>query len=220
MVEAVIFDVDGTIVDSVDLHARSWPEAFKRFGKGVALDAVGRQIGKGADQLMPVFLSRQELDDFGEKLDRYRGEIFKQNYLPQVRGFPEVRELFLRIRQDGKRIALASSAKADELASYKKIARVEDLIDAETSSEDADRSKPHADIFEAVLEKLREVGAEQAMVVGDTPYDAEAAARAHLKTVGVTCGGWEENELRRAGCIAVYRNPADLLDHYAESPLR
>jgi len=220
MVQAVIFDVDGTIVDSVDLHARSWQEAFQQFGKDVEFKAVRRQIGKGVDQLMPVFLSRRELDEFGEKLDRYRGEIFKKNYLPQVRGWPAVRELFLRIRQDGKRIALASSAKAEELASYKIIARIEDLIDAETSSNDAERSKPHADIFEAVLEKLPGVEAKDAIVVGDTPHDAEAAARARLKIVGVTCGGWKENELRQAGCIAVYNDPADLLDHYAESPLK
>jgi HAD superfamily hydrolase (TIGR01509 family) len=139
--------------------------------------------------------------------------------MPRVEAFPKVRELFERIRQDGKRIALASSAKEDELATYKKIARIDDLLDAETSSDDAERSKPHADIFEAALENLGRIAAREVIVVGDTPYDVEAAAKIHLATVGLLCGGWQEKELRQAGCVAVYRDPADLLDHYAESPL-
>jgi HAD superfamily hydrolase (TIGR01509 family) len=219
MIKAVVFDVDGTIVDSVDLHAEAWQEAFKRFGKEVELQAVRRQIGKGADQLLPVFFSKRELDEFGAVLDKYRSALFKKKYMPRVEAFPKVRELFERIRQDGKRIALASSAKEDELATYKKIARIDDLLDAETSSDDAERSKPHADIFEAALEKLAEIAAREAIVVGDTPYDVEAAAKIHLATVGLLCGGWQEKELRQAGCAAVYRDPADLLDHYAESPL-
>jgi HAD superfamily hydrolase (TIGR01549 family) len=219
MIKAVVFDVDGTIVDSVDLHAQAWQEAFKKFGKEVELEAVRRQIGKGADQLLPVFFSKRELDEFGAKLDEYRGALFKKKYMPRVEAFPKVRDLFERIRQDGKRIALASSAKEDELATYKKIARIEDLLEAETSSDDAERSKPHADIFAAALEKLAGITAKETIVVGDTPYDAEAAAKAHLTTVGLLCGGWREKELRQAGCVAVYRDPADLLDHYAESPL-
>jgi beta-phosphoglucomutase-like phosphatase (HAD superfamily) len=116
MIEAVVFDVDGTIVDSVDLHAEAWQEAFKKFGKEVDLQAVRRQIGKGADQLLPVFFSKRELDEFGAILDKYRGALFKKKYMPRVEAFPKVRELFERIRQGGKRIALASSAKEDELA--------------------------------------------------------------------------------------------------------
>jgi HAD superfamily hydrolase (TIGR01549 family) len=219
MIKAVVFDVDGTIVDSVDLHAQAWQEAFKKFGKEVDLNAVRRQIGKGADQLLPVFFSKRELDEFGANLDEYRGALFKKKYMPRVEAFPKVRDLFERIRQDGKRIALASSAKEDELATYKKIARIEDLLEAETSSDDAERSKPHADIFEAALEKLAGITAKETIVVGDTPYDAEAAAKVQLMTVGLLGGGWQEKELRQAGCVAVYRDPADLLDHYAESPI-
>ena len=219
MIKAVVFDVDGTIVDSVDLHAEAWQEAFKKFGKEVDLEALRRQIGKGADQLLPVFFSKRELDEFGAILDKYRGALFKKQYMPRVVAFPKVRELFERIRHGGKRIALASSAKEDELASYKKIARIDDLVDAETSSDDAERSKPHADIFQAALKKLAGIAAKEVMVVGDTPYDVEAAAKVNLTTVGLLCGGWQETELRQAGCVVVYRDPADLLDHYAESPL-
>jgi phosphoglycolate phosphatase-like HAD superfamily hydrolase len=136
-----------------------------------------------------------------------------------VKPFPKVRELFQRIKQDNKRIALASSAKADELDIYIKITRVEDLIESETSSRDALESKPYPDIFEAALQQLPRIGLDKVIVVGDTPYDAEAAAGANLQTVGLLCGGWKEPALRRAGCIAVYKNPADLLAHYRESPL-
>ncbi len=120
---------------------------------------------------------------------------------------------------DGKQIALASSAKDEELQQYKKAARIDDLIDTETSSDDAEKSKPHPDIFEAALQRLGNIGPEHVVVVGDTPYDAEAASKAGLRTIGVLCGGWPEADLRRAGCIAVFRDPADLLAQYHRSPL-
>ena len=219
MIKAVVFDVDGTIVDSVDLHAEAWQEAFKKFGKEVDLEAVRRQIGKGADQLLPVFFSPVELAQFGKELEEYRSNLYKKEYLPHVKAFPKVRDLFERIRQAGKQIVLASSAKGDELNTYKKLARIEDLTEAETSSEDAEKSKPHPDIFEAALSELGDVARNRVVVVGDTPYDAQAAAKADLHTIGLLCGGWNENDLRGAGCIAIYRDPAELLARYGESPI-
>lgn len=219
MINAVIFDVDGTLVDSVDLHAESWRVAFKRFGKIVSFPEIRRQIGKGADQLLPVFWSPGELKKFGKELEEYRSELFKKQYLPHVKAFPQVRQLFERIRQDRKCIALASSAKGDELDSYKKIARIDDLIKAETSSNSAEKSKPYPDIFDAALEELDEVTPDRVLVVGDTPYDVEAAAKAKLRTIGLLCGGWNNSVLREAGCIAIYQDAADLLAHYEESPI-
>lgn len=219
MIKAVIFDIDGTLVDSVDLHARAWQETFAHFGKEIPYEKVRHQIGKGGDQLMPVFFSKEELDESGEEMEEYRSELYKRSYLPKVRAFPRVRELFLRIRDDGKRIALASSAKEDELGVYKKIANIEDLVEEETSADDADKSKPHPDIFEAALERLGDIKPNEAIVVGDTPYDAEAAGKLNLRTIGVLCGGFPEPELRAAGCISIYKEPADLLSRYAESPI-
>ena len=219
MIKAVIFDVDGTLVDSVDLHARAWQEAFEHFGKKVPFEKVRYQIGKGGDQLMPVFFSEEELAEFGEELEKYRGDLYKREYLPRVAGFPEVRQLFERIRQDGLRIALASSAKEDELGAYKKIARIEDLVEEETSADDAEKSKPHPDIFEAALSQLGDVTPSEAIVVGDTPYDAEAAGKAGLVTIGFLSGGFPEEGLRAAGCVRIYRDAADLLAHYDTSPL-
>ncbi|MGN6719386.1 MAG: HAD family hydrolase [Candidatus Binatia bacterium] len=219
MTEAVIFDIDGTLVESVDLHAEAWRVAFKEFGKDVDFHAVRSQIGKGADQLLPVFLSSAELAQFGKALEDYRGDLYKRDYLPRVKAFPKVRELFQRIQQDGKRIALASSAKGDELKIYKAIAQIEDLIHAETSSDNAEKSKPHPDIFDAALGELGDVLRSHVVVVGDTPYDAQAASKARLQTIGMLSGGWQEKNLREAGCIAIYRDPADLLASYENSPV-
>jgi len=219
MITAIIFDIDGTLIDSVDLHAEAWRVSLARFGKKVTFEEVRRQIGKGGDQLMPVFLSPKELAKFGEELEQLRGDLFKKEFLPRVKAFPDVRQLFQRIRQDDKRIALASSAKGDELKTYKSIAGIDDLIEAETSSDDAARSKPYPDIFQAALAELGDVRADNVIVVGDTIYDAEAAGKAHMRTIGVMCGGWSEEDLRRAGCIAIYRDPADLLNGYDASPI-
>jgi HAD superfamily hydrolase (TIGR01509 family) len=217
-VRAAIFDMDGTLIDSVDQHALAWQDVFREFGHEIPYKKIRDQIGKGSDQFLPVFLSRTEVHESGERIADRRTEIFMQTYLPQVKPFPKVRELFERLIADGVRVALASSAKSDELETFKKIAGIEDLVPVETSSDDAERSKPFPDIFEAALRKLHDVKAHDAIALGDTPYDAQAAAKAGIRTIGFLCGGWPEEELRRAGCFAIYRDPAHLLANYDTSP--
>lgn len=219
MPKAVIFDVDGTLIDSVLLHAQAWADTFRRYGLDVPVEDVRQQIGKGGDQLMPVFLDQETIDSKGEEIEQFRSDLFKERYLPQVRGLPGVRELFQRLRSQGTRIALGSSCKSDELDGYMKLAGVADLVQVKTTSDDAERSKPFPDIFQAALDKLGDVNAGDAVVVGDSPYDAEAAGTAGVRTVGLLTGGFAEDELRRAGCIAVYRDPADLLENFEASPL-
>jgi len=216
MPNTVIFDVDGTLVDSVDLHARSWQDAFRDFGHDIDARVIRGHIGKGRDQLMPVFLSKDDLDRQGEAIAAHRSALFRERYLPRVTAFPDVRDLFLRLRQDGRTIALASSAKDEELEKYKRIARIDDLPVIQTSSEDVEKSKPHPDIFHAALARSGGIEPRDAIVVGDTPYDAEAAGKAGLRAIGVLCGGFAEHDLRQAGCVAIYRDPADLLSRYAE----
>jgi HAD superfamily hydrolase (TIGR01509 family) len=211
MIKAVIFDIDGTLVDSVDLHAECWREALAHFGVDVPFERVRSQIGKGGDQLLPMFLSAEQLATLGEKIERYRSERFKRDYLPNIRPFPKVRELFQRIKGEGVRIALASSAKGDEVGHYKRIANIEDLIDAEVSGDDVAHSKPCPDIYQVALSRLNPLTAAEVLAVGDSPYDAEAAKKVGIKTIGVLCGGFPERDLRLAGCIAIYRDPADLL---------
>jgi HAD superfamily hydrolase (TIGR01549 family) len=218
MAKALIFDVDGTLVDTVDLHARAWVEAFRRFGRHVALHDMRRQIGRGADQLIPVFLPDEEVKRIGEDLDEWHGRLYRQRYMPTARAFPMVREVFEMAKRSGQKTALASSGKREELERYKRLAQIEDLVDVETSSDDADRSKPFPDIFAAVLRKLVPIQPADAIVIGDTPYDAEAAGKLGLRTIGLRCGCFTGEELRQAGCVAIYDDVADLLKHYYESP--
>ncbi|WP_375454222.1 HAD family hydrolase [uncultured Methylobacterium sp.] len=217
--KAVIFDIDGTLLDSVDLHAAAWVEAFRHFGIETDGRTVRSQIGKGSDELMPVFLSETQIREQGEAIAAYRSDLFKERYLDRVKPFPGVRALFERLRADGTTIALASSGKRAEVERYQEILGIADLVDVATSADDAERSKPHPDIFQAALKRLPGIAREAVVVVGDTPYDAEAASKAGLATVGVLCGGFPEADLSAAGCIAIYRDPQDLLEGYASSPL-
>jgi HAD superfamily hydrolase (TIGR01509 family) len=218
-IKAVLFDVDGTLIDSVDAHARAWQAVLARHGYDIPFERVRRQIGKGSDHLLAALLPKDVVERLGEPIDRERAELFKREYLPQVRPFPGVRALFERIKADGRRIALATSAKWDELEVYKRIARIEDLVDVQTSSDDVEHSKPDPDIFRAALAKLKDVAPEEAIAVGDTPYDAEAAGKVGVRTIGLLCGGFPAAELEAAGCIALYQDPADLLKNYDRSPL-
>jgi HAD superfamily hydrolase (TIGR01509 family) len=219
VIKAVIFDVDGTLVDSNLQHVEAWREAFAHYGKELSAEEVHAQIGKGGDQLMPVFLSRHEIERFGADLERLRLEIFTRDYLPNAEPFPKVRELFERLRGDGVRIALATSAKETEIEHHQKTLGIEDLVDVATSKDDAEHSKPCPDIFETALARLDGVEPSDAIVVGDTPYDAQAATRCGLRTIGLLSGGFDEQVLRDAGCVAIYRDIADLLANYEESPL-
>ena len=219
MPRAVIFDVDGTLVDSVDLHARAWQDAFQLFGKNVPFADIRFQIGKGGDQLMPVFFPKDELQRFGEEMQQARGRIFRERYLGKVRPFPKVRELFERIKRDGRQVALASSAEKQEFEANLKLLGIGDLVDAATSSHDAERSKPFPDIFAAALAKLDGIRAAEAVAVGDTHYDAEAAGQIGLRTIGVLCGGFPEEDLREAGCVQIWKDPADMLENYERTAL-
>ena len=209
----LLFDIDGTLVDSNESHVESWDRAFRHFGKQFSKEELRAHIGKGSDQYIPEFLSPEEIERFGKQLDEYRSELFKKEYLPRVRPFPGVRELFQRIRDDDTKIVLASSGKKDDTEYYIELLKIDSLIEGYTSGDDADRSKPAPDIFSAALKKAK-ASAGEAITVGDTRFDIEAAAKVNLKTIALTCGGTAENVLRQAGAIAIYRDPADLLAHY------
>src|ERR1700730_7131241 len=139
---AAIFDVDGTLLDSVDLHALAWHEAMVKFGHDVSFEQARSQIGKGGDKLIPEFLSEDAQRDHGKELEEWRGKRFKSEYLPLVRPFSAVPELLRRVRGARLKVAIASSAKEDELDRYLDIARITDLVDLTTSSDDVEESKP------------------------------------------------------------------------------
>lgn len=219
MIRAAIFDLDGTLVDSNELHVLAWQETFRHFGKEIPVERLREQIGKGGDQYLPVFLTEQEMREFGKEVDAYRGEVFKKKYLSQVRPFPRVRELFERLRGDGKKIALASSGKEDEVEHYKKLLGIEKLVDSMTTADQVAHSKPKADVFIAALRTLGNLQPQDAIAIGDTPYDVEAAKKIDLPIIGVLCGGFSETALRDEGALAIFRDPADLLERYYQSPL-
>lgn len=215
MAAGMIFDVDGTLVDSVDLHARAWRDAFAHYGFQFEEKSIREQIGKGGDQLLPVFLSPSDIERIGKEMEEFRGKLFRDTYMEQVKPFAHVRTLIQRLLNDGVKVALASSAKQSELDDYKKIAGIDDLIKTETTSDDAEKSKPHPDIFAAAMERLEGIDPADVLVIGDTPYDAEAAIKAGLEPVGFLCGGWTEDALRGAGCTSIYRDPEAFLEAYA-----
>lgn len=216
MIEAVLCDIDGTLVQSNWLHASAWKDAFAQIDIGVSQEDVRRQIGKGGDELIPVFVPWWKREAVEQPLKRYREFLFREQYLSQVKAFPKVRELLQHMKQAGIKVSLASSAHQKDLEDYKRTTNIEDLVEESSSSDDASRSKPHPDIFEATLKKLG-VQPKNALALGDTPYDAEAAGKANVWTVGVTTGGWSESELLAAGCIEVYQDVAELLENFERS---
>jgi HAD superfamily hydrolase (TIGR01509 family) len=218
MIEALLSDIDGTLVESNWLHAAAWRDALAVIDIPLEIDDVRRQIGKGGDELIPVFVPWWKRPMVEQPLEAYRKFIFHQDYLPLVQPFPKVRELFLHLKQSGIRAALASSANKDDLDIYKKIANIADVIDESTSADDTDRSKPHPDVFTATLKKLR-AKPSNVLALGDTPYDAEAAGRAGIRTIGVTTGGWSRRELLDAGCFEGYKDVAELLERFDHSAL-
>ena len=218
MVKAILCDIDGTLVESNWLHAEAWQVALGAVGVHVELEEVRRQIGKGGDELVPVFVPWWKQKHVQEPMEQLRKHVFQHDYLPQVKPFPRVRELLLRLKDAGIRLSLASSASEEDLKTYKKIANIDDLIEEESSKDDAKQSKPHPDIFEATLKRLGLKPAE-VLALGDTPYDAEAAGKAGIWTIGVETGGWTRAELLDAGCVEVYKDVGALLDGFEQSAL-
>ena len=196
------------------LHAEAWQEAFRGLDMELDLEDLRRQIGKGGDELVPVFVPWWKQKHVQEPLEAYRKFIFQTDLLPKVEPIPRVREFLLRLKEAGIQLALASSASKEDLETYKKIAHMEDLIDESSSADDAKKTKPHPDIFEATLKQLGFKPAE-VLALGDTPYDAEAG----IWTIGVTTGGWSREDLLAAGCIEVYNDVGELLDCFEESAL-
>jgi HAD superfamily hydrolase (TIGR01509 family) len=214
--KAVLFDVDGTLVDSNDAHAAAWVRAFTEYSVAVGPAHVRRCIGMGGDKLMPEVSGIEEDSPRGQAIAKRRGEIFKQEFLPKLKAFTAARELVAAIGERGLTAVAASSASKEDLKALLKVAGVEYLMDEKTSSDDAEDSKPDPDIIHAALERAKASPAE-AIMIGDTPYDIEAARRAGVDTIAFRCGGWKDDALR--GAIAIYDGPWDLLERIDDSLL-
>ena len=212
----MIFDIDGTLVDSNDAHAQSWVDTFAEAGYDVPFDVVRPLIGMGADKLLPKTVGIRHDSDKGKKLIKRRSEIFRQKYLPNLRPLDGSRALVLRVRSDGLKPIVATSAKDDELKSLLEAAEVADLMEEKATASDARKSKPDPDIVEAAIEESG-IEAANLVMIGDTPYDIEAAGRAGIRAIGFRSGGWGDEALR--GAVEIYDGPADLLARYDDSLL-
>lgn len=215
-IRAVLFDIDGTLLDSNHAHAHAWLDALRGHGKDVPFDLVRSKIGKGGDKLLMEVAGIDDQSPLGKLLTERRVAVFKAHYLPDLGPTPGARALVERLRSRGIARAIVTSAGADELADLMRQAAVANLFDELITSDDADHSKPDPDLVSAALHKLG-VGPREAVMIGDTPYDIVAAARAGVSTIAFRCGGWKDRDLD--GAIAIYDDPADLMARLDQSPL-
>jgi HAD superfamily hydrolase (TIGR01509 family) len=214
LLKGVIFDIDGTLVDSNDAHAQSWVDTFAEAGYDVPFDVVRPLIGMGADKLLPKTIGIKHETAEAKKLIKRRSEIFRERYLPRLRPFTGSRELVLRVRSDGLKAIVATSAKDEELKGLLKAAQVDDLMQERATASDAKRSKPDPDIVEAAIDES-DTEPETLVMIGDTPYDIEAATKARVRAIAFRSGGWTDEGLK--GAVEIYDGPADLLAHYDSS---
>ena len=215
-VRGVLFDVDGTLVDSNGAHARAWVDAFAEHGITVELERIRGMIGMGGDKILCDVANLSDESPRGHAIGERRRQIFLEKYirhLPPCRGS---RALVQHLHARGYQLAVASSAKADELTPLLRIAGVEEFFRVKTSSDDAEASKPDPDIVEAALQRARLL-APEAVLIGDTPYDIEAGQRAGVRVIALRCGGWRDDGLR--GAVAIYDDPADLVARVEDSPV-
>jgi HAD superfamily hydrolase (TIGR01509 family) len=216
-IRGVIFDVDGTLVDSNDAHARSWKKALQEAAIDVPLEHIRRAIGMGGDKLLPEVAGVDSEGALGRQISERRSAIFRTEFLPSLKAFPRARNLCFALRAMGLKLAIASSAQRDELDALLRIAQLTDLMEGATSGSDAQTSKPDPDIVRAALEQLA-LAPRHVVMIGDTPYDVEAASRAGLACIALRCGGRSDADL--AGAAAIYDSPEHLLAELASSPLR
>ena len=216
MLRGVIFDIDGTLVDSNDAHARAWVDAFAEAGYDAPFEAVRPLIGMGGDKLVPKAIGIRHDSKEGKKLGERRSEIFRRDYLRTLRALPGSRALVKRVRAESLKPVVATSARDEELEGLLKAAEVADLMEEKATASDAKRSKPDPDIVEAAIEQA-EIEAPDLVMIGDTPYDVEAATRAGVRIIAFRSGGWSDAEL--SGAVEIYNGPAHLLEAYSQSLL-
>ncbi|HVM06560.1 MAG TPA: HAD family hydrolase [Acidimicrobiales bacterium] len=209
---AILVDVDGTLVDTNYFHAVAWWRAFRDIGEDVPMSRIHPLIGMGSDQLVHRLIGRESEEASDAHSRRY--EPFKQ----EITAFPRAADLLAELARRGARVVLATSSDEEDLARLREAVGADDAVEGAVSKGDVAHSKPSPDIFEAALQKF-DLGRGRTMVVGDTPWDVEAAAKLGLSTVCVLTGGATREQLEEAGAVAVYEDVGELLDRLDESPL-
>ena len=207
----IIFDIDGTLIDSVDAHTHAWVTTFAEFGYDIPYARVRSLIGMGGDTLLPEAIGKQKDSPEGEKISKQRDALFAEKYLAGVQPFPKAHELLVRVHSAGLKVIFATSGDSKQSDVLLKKLDAEKLTEAKTTSGDAEKSKPEPDIILAALRKAN-LSPTEVIMVGDTPYDIVAAGKANVRTVAVRCGGWKDGDLK--GAAAIYDDPSDLLVHF------
>ena len=208
----VLFDLDGTLVDTNYLHALAWSRALRDAGEWAPTNAIHRLVGMGGDQLVPELLGHPCPEAAERRPARYR------ELMGDATPFPGAAELLRRIHASGPAVVLASSAPADELAAMRKLLGADDAIDAATTADDVESSKPAPDVFLTAMQASA-TDPERAFVVGDSIWDVQAARAAGLGCIGVETGGFSRHELSEEGAVEVYRDVAELLARLRTGPL-
>ncbi|MBX5442672.1 MAG: HAD family hydrolase [Solirubrobacteraceae bacterium] len=212
---AAILDIDGTLVDTNYQHAIAWYQAFRQHDVRLPVWRIHRHIGMGGDQLVAALAGDDVEADLGDDIRAAE----KALYLAEIQSTQPLEgalELIADLAGQGREVVLASSAKAQEVDHYLDLLDARDLVDGWTTSADVEATKPEPDLVEAALAKL---GTREAVMVGDTPWDVEAARRAGIETVAVLTGGFSEPELREAGAVAVFDSIVALRAGVAATPL-
>jgi HAD superfamily hydrolase (TIGR01509 family) len=202
--KGVLFDVDGTLVDTNYQHTIAWSLAFRDAGLEVPMREIHRALGMGDDQLLPYFLGREDEDVKTGHSNYYAP------FLEKVQTFEGAADLLRACKARGLTVVIASSAGEDAMKRLQRAIGADDAIDHVTTSADVERSKPAPDLMEAALDKAS-LKADDAVMVGDTRWDVESAAKAGLRCVAVMTGGWSAEELKAAGAVEVWASPSELL---------
>jgi HAD superfamily hydrolase (TIGR01509 family) len=209
--KTLLFDVDGTLIDSNGAHAESWTQALREGGIEVDVNAIRRMIGMGGDKILPAIAHVSEDSDAGRQISDRKRQIFSA-LLPDLRATPGARPLLEYLRDRHVELIIATSADDREMTSILKQAGVDDLIPSRTTKDDAPASKPDPDIVHAALARSW-ARPEQTLLVGDTPYDIEAADRAGIGAIALRCGGyWPDSSL--SGALKIFDHPQALLVHW------
>ena len=217
MYRAVLLDIDGTIVDSNDAHAHAWADALETSGRRVSFERVRPLIGMGSDKMLPRIAGVHPDTDEGRALITRRLEIFMNQYLPDLEPTRGARALVEWLRDERLTIVVATSADPAEVHALLRVADVAKLVDAITSSGDVERSKPDPDVVHAAIVRAG-CEARECIMIGDTPYDVDAARRGGAGIIALRCGGWSDRALD--GAQAIYEDPQDLIDQYLLSPFK
>lgn len=216
--KAVFLDVDGTLIDSNDFRVDAWAEAFHDAGLLAERDQIRSQIGKGGDGLIPSLFPELDAETRG-RIDRNHSAIFARRYRSKVKPFAMAGDFVRRLHSDGKQVIIATSSKEADTTYYTDLLNITDVIDGITTGEEVESSKPTGDIFHSALAKIFPLGANDAIAIGDSPYDVLGARKNHVPTIALLSGGFSELVLEEAGAIAIYHSVQDLYEHYDASPL-